>query len=118
MAISVDVNQLANQLKEALGPLADKLGKSAEVVYSMAVKDALITGHNLKVGVCLMAFGFVCSVIIFFIGIGKDSEAASMLGFVGMGISALLLMMFYPDMTHHLQNPEYMALKDLLKSVR
>ena len=111
-----DLAGLAKQVIDALKPLADKIGQGGEAVYRMAVKDVMITGQIQGCFSGLLAIIFVGAVIGAFFE-KKETGDFAICGIICFGCVFLLSLVF-PDFMHNYYNPEYMALKELLKTVR
>lgn len=127
MEVKMDVNQLAVQLKEALEPLAKKLGQGVEAVYAMAVKDAWITGvQNAVECLLILAFGIFGTVMLFKWAnhiIKEGWDETSWLPFVLVGLAFLFFVVgagvyCFETSLHYCLNPQYMALKDLLHAIK
>lgn len=118
-----DLKELTGQVIEALKPIAQKIGQGAEAVYRMAVKDAFITGVESWIWVGVGVFSMT---ILVFLAChlmkDKDGEVLwetcipvcfilVMFGFVAVVINLGAAL-------HCTFNPEYAALKDLLRAVK
>jgi len=113
-----DVTQATREIIEALKPLASKIGESAEVVYHMAVKDALISGY-VQLAAC--SFFGVMGVVVVAVGvwaIAKEKIDVFLPCLFASVIPAMIIAMTLPNCLHNLLNPEYMALRDLLNHVK
>lgn len=112
---------LTKELIDALKPLADKLGQGAEHIYALAVKDVWISG----IEAFIWAGVVVLLNLIYFLLIGKkvdwddtDSYAPFIVfGIVLVLVSCLIFGSLLDAGLHDTFNPEYVALKDLLKTV-
>jgi hypothetical protein len=114
---------MSADLKEALTPLALKLGEGAEHVYELAIRQSYVEGLTslilCLVMLVLIAFQFrvikTCSVEL------KESSSNDPLWIFGIilavaGVIACFIIGIFQliDAIRYLGNPEYMAIKDLL----
>ena len=112
-----DLTGATKEIIEALKPLAHTLGQSAQEVYQLSVKDALITGHFelgwlFFLGVCvLICFVFIC------VGLAREESWTLAPIFILLGLIAVMCGVG-SDCLHNLQNPEYMGIKDLLEQIK
>ena len=127
MDIKLDVNQLADQVISALKPLAEKLGKGADALYQLAVKDARITGWQSLVELVVLAL-LSWYIIRLLFKWGRAIQDGSwdgiswlFLGICAVGIVAgdfVIGMILFESTAHYLFNPEYMAVQEVIKLVK
>jgi len=113
-----DLTGATKEVIEALKPLEEKLGQSAQAVYAMSVKDAVITG-KIELAACTVLGVFVLLGVFILImaTVTKDSDM------VGPAVAlifvcGLFLFVVGADSAHNIYNPEYMGIKDLLDQIQ
>jgi hypothetical protein len=121
-----DVRSMTSDLKEALTPLAVKLGQGAEHLYRLAVRQSYVEGWiSLTTCICMLILNFVAYKIYHY-GMRLIDKCDSsnpgplfIVVFSCIGICAFTGIFFeaFPDAIRYMGNPEYMAIKDLLKAV-
>ncbi len=125
-----EVSELTSKVVEALKPIGDKIGQGAKAVYIMAVKDAFITGILSAVYCGLSVIVFLWAALSITGNVAAatnsdNSEGVQVFSVVktifcgaAMLISFLTFTGYIGEAFHYLLNPEYMALKDLLKTLK
>jgi hypothetical protein len=140
-----DVAKLAQQVIDALRPLAQKIGEGADVVYHLAVKDAFITGVEDWMYVAFGVLLLLQPIWVFKLtaprtkktslrdGARADDASAytskaelsesqfavrAMSMSLGLLLGLCLVGFDIGPALHYTLNPEYMALKDLLVTIK
>ena len=113
--------ELAKELKDALAPLATKIGQTAEYVYGLAVKDVFITGILESVLVLFSVIAFVWQVkfLVKLRSLKKpmDPDLNAFL-VTGSLICFVIFLITTGEAVHSLFNPEYVAIDKLIKLVK
>ncbi len=115
-----------NQIKEALAPLADKIGQGAEFTWEAVLRQQYIDGG---MGVFLTVFGIAILYITYRVVLyankklkensWSDWEIVRVLVIIfGVTIGLLCLGFGFEQAINHLLNPEYQAIMDLIGTVR
>ena len=143
--VANNVKELSSQLIDALKPVAQKLGEGAASIYHMAVKDALISGIESWIYVGLGLALYVLPIVAYKVtwrkkkvpvrdgAISEDKSsfkeeyefdddarlASVIIPLIAAGIfGTLTIVLNIGSALHYTLNPEYMALKDLLNTVK
>jgi hypothetical protein len=121
-----DVRSMTSDLKEALTPLAIKLGQGAEHLYKLAVRQSYVEGWiNLSICFLMLVLIFVAYKIYHYgLGLARKCDDINpgpllIVVFSCAGICLFTGIFFdcLPDAIRYMGNPEYMAIKDLLEAV-
>lgn len=130
---STEMIALGKELKEALAPLAEKIGQGAGHVYALAVREAFITGVASGIYCVLSLVVFItCMVVItktwkkHLLAVAEKEKQDWNNGeqilctALGSCFGLIALILFFANINtviHYLSNPEYAALRDLVKMV-
>jgi len=116
-----------------LAPLAEKIGQGAEHVYALAVREAFVTGVASGIYCILSLATFITCMIIISKSWKKHLLAVAekekkywenneqiLCTALGSCFGLIALVTFFSNIDtaiHYLSNPEYAALRDLVKMV-
>jgi hypothetical protein len=104
-----------DDLARILDELGRRLGPAGEHVFALAVRQQIIEGTLLGIGGLILV---IVGVIVAIVARRNDYDNDGFIGWFGPGFCFLFGGVLLAAALSQLLNPEYAAIRDLLKAVR
>lgn len=121
-----DIKEIAEAVQVILQPLADKLGTTGQYVWELQVKQAYVDGSIALVGL-LFGIALITVAILWMKKINDNLETQRNTEMDGFGVVASVILFIagfiflctnVPTVLNCFINPEYYALRQLIKLVK